>query len=70
MFHIDPDKYLAKLQELRQRHAWETLNSATTGGRPLGEAYSYAIGFQSGLDRAQKLVAEVLKEAETVFNER
>ena len=56
------DKYLVKLQALRKKHAWETVNQANTGGRPLGEAYSYAIGFQSGLDRAEKLVAEVLNE--------
>lgn len=68
MAPLDPDAYLKKLGELRRKHAWETLNKAQTGGRPLGEAYSYAIGFQSGLNEAEKLLQQILTEAEQDFS--
>ena len=55
------DQYLVKLQALRKQHAWETLTQPQTSGRPLGEAYSYAIGFQSGLEKAEKLIRELLE---------
>lgn len=56
------DKYLGKLRELRLKHAWETATQPQMSGKPAGEAYMYAIGFQSGLDKAEKLINEVLNE--------
>lgn len=67
MAPLDTDKYLRKLREIRQKHAWESVTKPQTGGMPTGEAYMYAVGFQSGLNEAEKLVAEILKEAEKVF---
>lgn len=56
------EKYLGKLRELRLKHAWESTTKPQIGSRPAGEAYMYVIGFQSGLDQAEKLVNEVLDE--------
>lgn len=67
MAPLDTDKYLRKLQELREKHAWEVVNKPNIGERPTGEAYMYAVGFQSGLNEAKKLVESVLKEIEKDF---
>jgi hypothetical protein len=56
------EKYLERLRAMRKQHAWEVANKPQIGSRPAGEAYMYAVGFASGLDQAEKLVAEVLEE--------
>ena len=70
MAPLDTDKHLRKLRELRTRHAWESVTKPQVGNRPTGEAYMFVVGFQSGLDQAEKLVKEVLEEVEKVFNEQ
>lgn len=61
MVPLNTDKYLKKLRELRQRHAWEVV---TQPGEVSEKNYSYAVGFQSGLDKAEKLVQELLTAEE------
>lgn len=56
------DEYVRKLRELRTKHAWEVVTQPQLGTRPPGEAYLYAIGFQSGLEQAEKLLFAVLNE--------
>ncbi len=69
MAPLDTDKYLRALREIRLKHAWESSTNPQLSNRPAGEAYMYVVGFQSGLDRAEKLVQEVLKEVEKVFEQ-
>lgn len=69
MATLDTDKYLRKLQETRRKHAWETVTKPGIGSFTAGEAYMYAVGHQSGLERAEKLVEEMLKEVEKDFAE-
>jgi len=70
MAPLEPDKYLRKLRELRQKHAWESTTSPQLSSRfNLGEAYAYVLGFQAGLDQAEKLVHEILTALEKDFSE-
>lgn len=56
------EKYLGKLRDLRLKHAVESVTKPQMSGRPAGEAYMYVIGFQSGLNEAEKLINEVLND--------
>lgn len=64
MAPLDTDKYLRKLRELRQKHALEVV---TKPGEISERNYAYAVGFQGGLDRAEKLIEALLKEVEKDF---
>lgn len=67
MAPLDSVSILRALQELREKHAWESVTKPQVGNRPTGEAYMYVVGFQSGLDEAQKLVKRLVTEAEKDF---
>lgn len=56
------EQYRERLRKVRQQHAWEGMTNPQMGGRPAGEAYMYVLGHQSGLERAEKLVQEILDE--------
>lgn len=64
MAPLDSDKYLRKLRELRTKHAMEVV---TRPGEITEKNYAYAVGFQSGLDKAEKIVSEMIAEAEEIF---
>lgn len=64
MAPLDSDRYLKKLRELRQKHAWEVV---TRPGEISEKNYAYAVGFQRGLDEAEKLLAALVTEVEKDF---
>lgn len=67
MATLDSDKLLKKLREIRQNHAWETVTKPGIGKFTAGEAYLYAVGHQSGLERVEKVIIELVAEVEKDF---